>query len=323
MSRDVTKPPKGGRFVRPTPTPELRKLIDRREVIAGYGGDDGMSGGGEFRRGRWIPPDWVDIRERDRAALDLHELRKGLLPESEAVIVDFLNMIWVATKHGADQTFAAVAMVYPRMLQDFPQVCWSPEMLRKAGQRFKTFFPAVGELVEFLEPAKRELEEEIAIHEAIVGTTTKKPSERAASGQRPWAEGGAEDHAQFLRDKQDRERRELVEIMRQRDLAEGRVPLDTSVPDRAPLEGDKDYVARVMQTIRSRIDDGARARRGDEERNKARREAQVGEKTREAHAQYRAAKEQGPPPPPPQGSHPPDGERLAGMTPDFTTPEDS
>jgi hypothetical protein len=267
MNRDVTKAGNGV-IVVPRISGQLRHLLNHREVIAGYGGDAGTDGGGEFRRGPWIRPEWVDIRERDeaRAALPAFEHLAGPVPEQ--VIVDFLNFLWISTRHAADQTFDGICLVYPRMLRQFPAYCWRPDKLDLAPHAFPKFFPTVGEIAAFLQPDKVWIEEEIAGLRGVAEANINPNAGQSARspGRRPWAEGGAEDHAQYLRDKADRERRELVEIMRQRDLAEGRQPADATPPARGPHEDGKAYVSRLTAWMGGQISLGAKARRADEDR---------------------------------------------------------
>jgi hypothetical protein len=320
MSRDVTK---GGGTLAEAPrlSPELARILGKRKVVPNYGGDEGLgSGGAEFRDGVWDQPEWVDQRDRDEAAKALPGFEAMLRPLPQDRIREFLLFLWTATKHQGDMRWEGVETIYPMMLDGHPGWCFRPERLKLAAQHAFTWFPSVQELVAFMEPDRRTIIERVEALRKVSESPTQPPKTHRP-GQKPWAEGGADDAQQAERERVDRERRELVEIMRQRDLAEGRVPLDTSVPERAPLEGDKEYVSRVMQTIHERIDAGARARRGDEERLKARREAQVTEKTREAQSAFRKVHEHGPPPPP-KGSDPPDGERLSGMAPDFTSEDD-
>lgn len=264
MSRDVSKTG-GGVIVVPKISPDLRKLLNQREVVASYGGDAGTDGGGEFRRGPWIKPDWVDIRERDeaRAALPSYEHLAGQPPRQ--VMIDFLNFLWISTKHSSDQTFEGICLVYPRMLQQFPAYCWRPEKLDLAPHAFPTWFPTVGEIAAFLMPDKVFIEEEMAglrgVAEANINSNARPASARP--GQRPWAEGGAEDHAQYLRDKADRERRELAAVLAERDAAQGKFTADDAQPVRQAGETDKQFVARLMEHSRRQISLGEAALRRD------------------------------------------------------------
>lgn len=322
MSRDVTRSGGGGSLSEaPKLSPELTRILGKRKVVPNYGGDDGMSSAGaDFRDGVWDQPEWVDQRDRDEAAKALPAYEAMLKPTTHERIRDFLLMLWNATKHTSEMTWEAVERVYPMMLDAHPGWCFRPERLKLAAMHAFTWFPSVQELVAFMEPDRQAILQRVEALRKVSECPTSPPKNAPID---------VDESMRRHREKQDRERRELVEIMRQRDLAEGRVPLDTSVPERAPLETDKDYVSRVMGVIRGRIDDGARARRGDEERLKARREAEAGEKTRAAQAEFRKAKEQGPPPRPERpesdlsafpASEP--EERLAGMMPDPTTEDE-
>lgn len=263
MSRDVTKTGNGV-IVVPKISSHLRNLLNRREVVASYGGDAGTDGGGEFRRGPWIKPDWVDSRERDEArqALPAFEHLAGPVPEQ--VIVDFLNFLWISTRHAADQTFDGICLVYPRMLRQFPAYCWRPEKLDLAPHAFPKFFPTVGEIAAFLQPDKVWIEEEIAGLRGVAEASVNSNAGQAPRGQlRPWAEGGSEDNARWNREQADRERKELIEIMRKRDEEAGLKPADTAVPARLPGEGDKAYVSRLVAHARDQIDLGAKALKRD------------------------------------------------------------
>lgn len=327
MSHDVTKSGNGGPPLTEAPrlSPELQKLLSRRKVVPNYGGDEGVGkAGADFREGVWDSPEWVDQRERDEAAKVLPAFEVMLRPTTHARIRDFLLMLWNSTKHTSEMTWEAVERVYPMMLDAHPGWCFRPERLKLAAQHAFTWFPSVQELVAFMEPDRKALLERVEALRKVSESPTQPPKNAPID---------IDESIRRFREKQRRANAEMVEIMRQRDLAEGREPLDTSVPDRAPLETDQNYHDRVMATIYSRIDAGARARRGDEERLKARREAETIAKTRTAQTEFRKAHEHGPPPPPIDQKPPTEEalcrssvgepeERLAGMTADPTTEED-
>jgi hypothetical protein len=271
MNRDVTKTGGGGVVAIPRISPQLRKILNHREVIASYGGDAGTDGGGEFRRGPWIKPDWVDGRERDEAKAALPAFEHMAGPAPEQAMLDFLNFIWLTTKHSSDLTWQGVCVAYPRVLRQFPAYCWRPEKLGLAPHAFPTWFPTAGELAAFLMPDKVWIEEEIAglrgVAEANVNSNATAGA-RPSGKLRPWAEGGSEDNARWNREQADRERKELIEIMRKRDEEAGLKPADAVVPARLPGEGDKAYVGRLVAHTRDQIDLGARARRLDEARQR-------------------------------------------------------
>jgi hypothetical protein len=297
MSRDVTRAG-GGVIVVPRISPQLRRLLNHREVVAGYGGDAGTSGGGDFRRGPWVRPEWVDIRERDEAqqALPAFEHLAGPVPEQ--TIIDFLNFLWISTRHSADQTFEGVCMVYPRMLRQFPAYCWRPEKLDLAPHAFPTFFPTVGEIAAFLQPDKTWIEEEIV---GLRGVAEADVNPNAAAGpggpKRPWAQGGMEDHQAWLAERDDRQRRADFELLRERDAAQGVFAPEEPPPIRQPGEDDKAWVSRLMAFTRRQIDHGARGRKRDEEYQKAIKSGAIGPTTEQVQQAQKAFEEDHPPPP--------------------------
>src|SRR3954466_4198682 len=129
MSRDVTR---SGPVVVPKVSANLRRILDRREVHASYGGDEGTIGGGEFKRGRWVRPEWVDPRDRDEAQAALPVYQQWAGPAPAGVVLDFLNCLWNSAKHNSDMSWDVVSKVYPRMLQQFPAWCWRPDRLSQA-----------------------------------------------------------------------------------------------------------------------------------------------------------------------------------------------
>lgn len=261
MTRDVTKSGGGALTEAPKLSPELRKILGRRKVVPDYGGDDGVAvGGGQYRDGVWDAPAWVDARERDEAREKLGGFEAMLRPASPDRIRDFLLMLWNATKHQNDTNWEAVASVYPMFLDAHPAWCFRPERLKLAAQTAFDWFPTVRDLVEFMEPDRQALMALVANLGKVAETTTHAPQSAGADGLD--TDGAIRMH----REKQDRERRELVEIMRKRDEEAGRVPVEAAGFDRLPGESDGAWMAR-MKVLRDRnMDLGAKARRADEER---------------------------------------------------------
>lgn len=283
MSHDVTKSGGGVLAEVPKLSPELRKILDRRKVVPDYGGDEGVSfGGGNFREGVWDPPAWVDARERDEAKRAQSAYEIQLRPVTAERIREFLLFLWNSTKHQNDTSWECVAAVYPMMLDGHPAWCFRPERLKLAAQTAFDWFPTVRQLVEFMEPDRQAILQKVAGLRTVAETPTTAPKEAAAAGSlRPWAEGGAEDNERWNRERADRERRELVEIMRKRDEEAGRPVAETVVPPRGRDETDKAYVSRLVQHCRVQIDAGERARRADEGRYRRAKEIETAERRAE------------------------------------------
>lgn len=260
MSRDVTKSG-GGLTEAPKLSPELRKILQRRKVVPDYGGDDGVSaGGGNFRDGVWEQPEWVDARDRDEAAKALPGYEAMLRPWThDQIRQQFLLPLWNVTKHQNDTNWDAVAIVYPMFLDAMPGWCFRRDRLMLAAQHAFAWFPTVQELVAFMEPDRQAIIAEAANLKKISETTTTPPKTHQP-GKRPWAEGGAEDHAKYLREKADRERKELIEIMRKRDEEAG-LPPAPPTPKRAPGEDDKAYVHRLRLHMDAELDRATKAMR--------------------------------------------------------------
>lgn len=150
-------------------------------------------------------------------------------------------------------------------LADKPAFCFDDATLRRAQKHFKSFWPSAGELIEFMEGIEREARVRAERAWKVVDGGTRAAG--APRTRRPWAEGGAEDHAEYLREKQNRERQQLVEIMRDRNAAAGKFAADEPMPERLPDETVKAYVVNRLNPYTYRqISLGDKARRKDEER---------------------------------------------------------
>jgi hypothetical protein len=216
-------------------------------------------------------------------------------------------------------------------LAEFPAYCFDDAVLRRAQKHFKSFWPSAGELIEFMEAYQGEVRVRAQRAYKIIDIGPRRPGQVPRG--RPWAEGGMEDQREWLRQKGDREREELAAIARKRDEEEGRSPEDW---DRLPGEDAHAFVDRIgvkrrkmQDAITKRMKGGIRvipktADKPSSPTPEATKPAPAPTRAQveRAWAEFEKSHRQGPPPPP-QGSDPPDGERLAGMTPDFTTPEDS
>lgn len=330
MTRDITKSGGGGSLTEaPRLSPELAKLIGKRKIVTSYGDDAGMSSSGaEFRDGVWDQPEWVDQRDRDEAAKALPGFEAMLKPWThDQIRQQFLLPLWGSTKHQNDASWDAVAIIYPMFLDAMPGWCFRKERLLLAGQHAFSWFPSVQELAAFMEPDRKALLERVAALRKVSESPTQPPK------------GGAVDIDRSIaleRERTDRERREMVETLRQRDLAEGRTPADTSIPPRLSNEGDEPYVRRLVSIMGERISLGARARRADEERYGRAKEMEAEERAglrrpsppptrsqlKTAQDEFRKTHEHGPPLPPGEDTSVCHGERLAGMTADLTTEDE-
>jgi len=263
MTRDITKSGGGAVLTEvPTLSPELRKILQRRKVVPNYGGDDGMpAGGADFRDGVWDAPEWVDARERDEAKQAQAAYAMQLRPVSAERIREFLLFLWNSTKHQNDTSWDAVAAVYPMMLDGHPSWCFRPERLKLAARHAFDWFPTVRQLVEFMEPDRQAILERVSSLKKVSEAPTSKPG-GGGGGEFKWSVEKSEANARHNREVADRERKELIEIMRKRDAEAGLPPMDTSVPDQAPGESDKAYVSRLCDGIRTKLDAGTKAMRG-------------------------------------------------------------
>lgn len=264
MSRDVTKSGGGALAEAPKLSPELRTILGRRKVVPDYNSDDGVAvGGGQYRDGVWDAPAWVDAREQAEAGQARAAYEAQLRPVTAERLREFLLFLWNSTKHQNDTSWNAVAAVYPMMLDGHPAWCFRPERLKLAAQTAFDWFPTVRELAEFMEPDRQAFMATIANLKTISETTTQRPRDAGADGRRPWAEGGAEDHAEWLRERADRQRRADIAMLAERDAAAGRVAVHETF-DRLPGESDDAWMVRMKAMRDENIDLGARARRADE-----------------------------------------------------------
>lgn len=292
MNGDVTKSGGGALAEAPKLSPELRKILGKRKVVPDYGGDEGVaSGGGQYRDGVWDAPAFVDARERDEAKQARSAYEAWLRPVTVERLREFLLFLWNSTKHQNDTSWSAVAAVYPMMLDGHPTWCFRPERLKLAAQTAFDWFPTVRELAEFMEPDRQALMALVANLKTISETTTQRPRDAGGDGRRPWAEGGAEDHAELLRERADRQRRADIAMLAERDAAAGRVAVHEGF-DRLPDESDDAWMARMKAMRDANIDLGAKARRADE----ARRKGGLELTKQEARAAAAAAKKPSPPP---------------------------
>jgi hypothetical protein len=239
-------------------------------------------------RGVWKPPAVVTEPM-------IFECRRWLdaLRQCDATVQEGRIRVWLSRllfglsgNHSEDMIRAKLSS-FAFALADKPAFCFDDGTLRWAQKHFKSFWPSAGELIEFME--KVEAEVRVKAERAWKVVDGGARSAGAPTTKRPWAKGGAEDHAQYLRDKQDRERRELIEIMRDRDAAAGKFAADAAPPARHPEETAKEYVHRLNAFTFAQIDEGAKARRKDEERYRRGRELLEEEKAAQRRPVKRAA----------------------------------
>jgi hypothetical protein len=138
-------------------------------------------------------------------------------------------------------------------LNDKPSYCFDDATLKIAMRRFK-FWPSSAELMAFADEM-----------EQWTRTTAKRAYKVVDSGprtadrplnRRPWAEGGAEDHAKYLREKQDRDRKELAAMV------EARYGKPPPAPARLPGEDEKAYVARLCRHMNAELDQATKQMKG-------------------------------------------------------------
>lgn len=311
MSRDVTKSGGGSLSEAPKLSPELQKILNRRKVVASYGGDDGVgSHGANFSDGVWDQPEWVDARERDEAKAKLPGFDPLLRPWThDQIRQQFLLPLWGATKHQGDASWDAVSIVYPMFLDSMPGWCFRRDRLLLASQHVFSWFPSVQELVAFMEPDRRAIVDRVEMLRKVSESPTSPPS--GTGDGEPWSVEKAEAWGRVLSERKDRERREMIETMREIDEANGDPPAETIPPEQAPLESDKDYVRRLCAWHGQRISEGDKARKRDEARYRRAKEMTQAERRSaarpsppptsatmdQAHAEFRKTHEHGPPMP--------------------------
>lgn len=139
-------------------------------------------------------------------------------------------------------------------LSEHQAYCFDDATLKIAMRRFK-FWPSAGELIEFADDMDR-----------WTRTTAARAWKVVDAGARTGAamDGpDAERSMRLNREKAERERREDIALLAERDAAAGKHAADVAVPDRLPGEGDKAYVARLMEHTRGQIAMGHAALKRD------------------------------------------------------------
>ena len=223
--------------------------------------------GGEARvvPGVWKMPDVVTepmILEYRRW---LDALRKCDAPAQDGRIRVWLSkLLFGLSGNHSEEMIRAKMSAFAFALADKPAFCFDDAVLRRAQKHFKSFWPSAGELIEFMERVEAEVRVKAERAWKVVDGGPRAPGAKPPG--RPWAQGGADDHREYLRQKADRERKELIEIMRDRDAAAGKFAPDAVVPPQEPGETGKAYVARLKAYCHEQISLGDKARRKDAER---------------------------------------------------------
>lgn len=133
-------------------------------------------------------------------------------------------------------------------VDDQPAYCFDDATLKIAQRRFKRFIPSAGELMEFCDFITKDAREKAARAFAIIDASRRKdaPADDGARAPFAWTREASEAHGRRLRERQDAERRELLEIVRKRDADAGKVaPVSTSAPSQDAGESDLAYLARL------------------------------------------------------------------------------
>lgn len=145
-------------------------------------------------------------------------------------------------------------------LNDKPAYCFDDATLKIAMRRFK-FWPSAAELIAFADEMEQwtRMQAKRAYKVVDAGPrTADQPLNR-----RPWAEGGSDDHRDYLRQKADEQRRRDIEILRERDAAAGKFAPEDETPKQQRGESVGDYVKRLNAHTMAQIDIGERALKRD------------------------------------------------------------
>lgn len=192
----------------------------------------------------------------------LDALRKCDAPAQDGRIRVWLSkLLFGLSGNFSEEMIRAKMSAFAFALADKPAFCFDDAVLRRAQKHFKSFWPSAGELIEFMERVEAETRVKADRAWKIIDGGARAAG--APTTQRPWAEGGAEDHAKRLRDKADRERRELAQILAERDAAAGKHAAEARVPQQRRGESAGDYVTRLKDHAMAQISLGERALKRD------------------------------------------------------------
>jgi hypothetical protein len=207
--------------------------------------------------GQWdLPPDIPEtIVVECRRWLAAHDAASGIAQEGR--IQNWLARLLggLAGNHTADDVRMKMG-AFLFALNDKPAYCFDDATLKIAMRRFK-FWPSAGELIEFADEMDQWTRTQAKRAYRVVDAGPRKPDARP--NMRPWAEGGAEDNTRWNREQADRERKELIEIMRKRDEEAGRQPGEW---DRLPGEDAHAFIDRIGDKRRAMQDEITRRMKG-------------------------------------------------------------
>lgn len=226
-------------------------------------GLDAPPHGAELRAGRWELPVRItaDMCAEAHRWLQQHRERSGFV--QSGVLQQWLAIVisGSARRPGDDIDEAARLRALMFAVEEHPAYCFTKTTLRQAQRRFK-FLPTPAELLEFCD-AIAGAEKQTA--DRLGRIVEKGPHDAVPPEKRPWAHGGALDQADYLRRKADRERAELVEIIRKRDAAAA----IGETPRRMHGESDRDYVRRLVDHAKGHLAAGEKALKRDAARHRA------------------------------------------------------
>lgn len=192
----------------------------------------------------------------------LDALRKCDAPAQDGRIRVWLSkLLFGLSGNFSEEMIRAKMSAFAFALADKPAFCFDDAVLRRAQKHFKSFWPSAGELIEFME--RVEAETRVREDRAWKIINGGPRAAGAPTTKRPWAEGGSDDQREYLRQKADRERRELAEILRDRDAAAGKFAQETPVPQQQRGESGGDYVKRLKAHAMEQIDIGEQALKRD------------------------------------------------------------
>lgn len=220
-------------------------------------GEDEYSGAG-VKPGRWEPPEEIsaDTVNIARAAIEDYTAKQA--PAPLTVVVQWLGSLINGIPHGmAENALGLRIGALAEAVEDYPAWVWTKDTRKLARARFD-YVPAAKELIEFAEEITAGPRSNAAKLMRILDIGERRRQRKMEPGESPrqasgwgWSDPAEmEAQRQYLREKQDRERKELAAIVRKQDQEAGAAP----ALERFPLETDKDFVARVVAAVRAFLD---------------------------------------------------------------------